>query len=466
MKRTVLPLLFSLFFLADTFAQYREVSGIYAGGHIRRGRPGTISKLRQSGFTYLILFNVNVEADGTLTTDGDTICYNGQYVFDKTNPYYQEDVANLKTEPTGITRIEICIGGWGNGSYGNIRNLINANGTSSGTMLYKNFRALKRAVPEIDAVNNDTEQDYDPETAAQFHIMMYSLGYKTTFAPYTYMSYWTQLNDKIREKRPKAVDRVMVQCYDGGAGNVNSVGSWNFTGVSERHPGLLNYSNDWSVDRNMEQFQAWKDQGVATGGFVWVYNDGYDETWDLNAWASGLNRIFGAITVPEDEVAVRCYSEKNYGGYCVTLPEGKFTQPDLAVYGLKAKDLASIEIVDTYFRVKLYTKTDCTGSYATCTGSRKTLSTTYLDNVCSILVEPNPTAITGIIEDEDIMLNAEAGNVLVDNGQGQTLYIYDLTGKLVSQSRIETDSQAVSLSNLPSGNYVVRIADKVIKVLR
>lgn len=319
MKKIVLLAFALVVVFADSFAQnqYREVSGIYAGGHIRRGRPGTITKLRNSGFTYLILFNVHVDPDGTLKTDGETICKNGEYVFAQTQPYYQEDIRNLKTEPTSITRIEICIGGWGNNSYGNIRNLVNSQGTGRNSILYKNFKALKEAVPEIDAVNNDTEQDYDAESAAKFHIMMYDLGYKTTFAPYTYKSYWTSLNDKIRAQRPNAVDRAMIQCYDGGAGNLNQVGTWNFTGVSERHPGLLDYSNDWSVERNLAQFQAWKDQGVATGGFVWLFNDGYDETWDMNGWASGLNRIFGAITVPEEEVAIRCYSEKNYGGYCV-----------------------------------------------------------------------------------------------------------------------------------------------------
>ena len=86
MKRITLISLCLILAFADTFAQtqYREVSGIYAGGHIRRGRPNTITKLRHSGFTYLILFNVDVKPDGTLTTDGDTICYNGEYVFQKT----------------------------------------------------------------------------------------------------------------------------------------------------------------------------------------------------------------------------------------------------------------------------------------------------------------------------------------------------------------------------------------------
>lgn len=399
MKRFILLALVIIFTFFDTFAQ-REVSGIYAGGHIRRGRPGTITKLRESGFTYLILFNVNVESDGTLTTDGETICKNGQYVFAETQPFYQQDVADLKAEHSSIQRIEICIGGWGNGSYGNIRNLINSQGTSATSILYKNFRALKQAVPEIDAVNNDQEQDYDVESAAKFHIMMYNLGYKTTFAPYTNYSYWNNLNNKIRASKPKAVDRVMVQCYDGGAGNLNNVGSWNFTGISERHPGLLDYSNDWSVERNLAQFQTWKDQGVATGGFVWLFNDGYDETWDMNAWASGLNRIFGAVTVPDDEVAVRLYSEKNYGGYCVSLPPGTYHIGDLARYGLKANDLSSLELIDNFYQIRLYTNKDCTGSRALRKASAKTLGTN--DNKYnSIIIEPNPTGISSPTTGED-----------------------------------------------------------------
>lgn len=392
MKKIVLLTFALAMTFADVLAQ-KEVSGVYVGGHIRRERPGTITKLRNSGFTYVILFNVHVDPDGTLKTDGDTICYNGEYVFQKKHPHYQEDVANLKTPPTSITRVEICIGGWGNDSYTNIKNLINSKGTGSNTMLYKNFRALKRAVPEIDAVNNDIEQDYDVDTGAKFHIMMYGLGYKTTLAPYTYKSYWTQLNDKIRASRPKAVERVMVQCYDGGAGNVNSVGTWNFNGVTERHAGLLYYSNDWSIDKNMAQFQKWKDDGVATGGFVWVYND---ESWDLNAWASGMNRIFGAVTVPEEQVVARFYSETNFNGYCVSLPEGTFSQGELALYGIKANDIASMELVDNFYQVMFFTSSNCTGSRIIRRASAKSLNT-YGNKVCSIIIEPNPTALPPIL---------------------------------------------------------------------
>ena len=190
----------------------------------------------------------------------------------------------------------------------------------------------------------------------------------------------------------------MIQCYDGGAGNVNSVGSWNFTGVSNRHAGLMYYSNDWSVEKNLAQFQKWHDDGVATGGFVWVYNS---EEWDLNAWASGMNRIFGAVSVPEEKVVARFYSEKNYGGYCVSLPEGKFMQADLALYGLKANDLASMEIVDDSYWVYLYTSNNCTGTRLRRNTSMKQLASNYLDKVCSILIVPNETKINDVEASKD-----------------------------------------------------------------
>ena len=373
----------------------KPVSGVYAGGHIRRGRPGTIEKLRKSGFTYILLFNVHVEADGTLITDGETICKNGEYVFGNTQPYYQEDIKALKTAPTSIQRVEIVIGGWGNDSYNHIKDLINQNGTGSNTMLYKNFKALKEAVPEIDAVNNDDENCYDAETAAKFHIMMYNLGYKTTLAPYTYKSFWQDLCNKIRASKPNAVDRVMVQCYDGGAGNLNQVGTWTFTGVTERHAGLLDYSNDWDVDRNVAQFQKWADEGVATGGFVWLFNDGYDEGWDMNGWASGMNRIYKAVQVPEEEAMVEVFSTRNYEGYSVKLPVGKFSVGELAMYGIRKNDIESIKILKEGASARIYTTEFNTGANTLCKTDRKQLISSYLNKVNSITVEytePEPSA--------------------------------------------------------------------------
>ena len=436
MKRISLIFL-SIFALGQMNAEaqtvIKTVSGVYVGGHIRRERPQTITNLKYSGFTYALLFNVHVDPDGTLKTDGETICKDGRYVFSETQPYYQQDVKDLKTPPTSIQRIEIVIGGWGNDSYDNIKNLINKNGTGSTTMLYKNFKALKDAVPEIDAVNNDDEHCYDVETGAKFHIMMYNLGYKTTLAPYTYKSYWQNLCTKIRASKSKAVDRIMVQCYDGGAGNVNQVGSWTFTGVTERHAGLMYYSNDWSVDKNLEQFQKWKDDGVASGGFVWVYNS---EEWDLNAWASGMNRVYKAVEVSDEDAMIEVFSGTAYKGYSVKLPVGKFTKADLAVYGMKANDIESIKILKQGVTARLYKTINNSGLGSIIKADRKTLSGNN-NLINSITVEyADPVGI------EDI----EQGTLNMEHSAGA---VYDLAGrKLNSNFKIQN-------SKLPKGIYFV-----------
>ena len=440
--------------------EIKTVSGVYVGGHIRRERPKTITTLRESGFTYVLLFNVHVDPDGTLKTDGEVICKDGEYVFAKPQPNYQMDIRNLKTPPTSIQRIDIVIGGWGNNSYDNIKNLINTKGTGANTMLYKNFKALKEAVPEIDGVNNDDEQCYDLETGAKFHIMMYNLGYKTTLAPYTNKSYWQNLCTKIRASKPDAVDRVMVQCYDGGAGNVNRVGTWTFNGVNERHAGLLNYSNDWSVDKNMAQFQKWKDDGVATGGFVWVYND---ETWDLNAWASAMNRTFTARPVSEEETGAIAYSNTNFKGYAVRLPEGSHSMADLAVLGLKAQDMESMQITEGY-TVRLHKTTDCSGAYWPVKRDAKSFTATWSNQVRSIEVEKlEPDGITDAQASQP-RISVTDGSITVSDGRSLILRITDPAGSQVMLTHLTEDVQSFSLAPLPHGIYIVCVGEKSIKI--
>ncbi len=434
-KINLLILLFSTLIQLPLWSQpeIKAVSGVYVGGHIRRERPQTIQNLRESGFTYALLFNVHVDTDGTLMTDGETICKDGEYVFHQTQPYYQQDVKDLKTAPTSIQRVEIVIGGWGNDSYDHIRDLIKKNGTGKTTMLYKNFKALKEAVPEIEAVNNDDEHCYDLETGAKFHIMMYDLGYKTTLAPYTNKTYWQNLCTKIRTSRSKAVDRIMVQCYDGGAQNTDQVGSWTFTGVKDRQAGLMYYSNNWNVDSNISQFQKWKDDGVATGGFVWVYNS---EEWDLNAWASGMNRVYKAVEVPEEDAMVEVFSGTNYTGYSVKLPVGTYTKADLAVYGVKANDLESLKILKDGASARLYRKNTNTGSNILCKTDRKSLTSTYKNLVNSITVE---------YEDPDCISAVETEKTK------EMKNIYDLSGRKLNPSSLRSKGVYIE-----SGKKVVR----------
>ena len=218
-----------------------QSTGIYVGGHIRRERPATISTLKHSGFTYVILFNVNVEPDGTLTTDGETICRDGEYVFADTQPNYVADVTSLKDWPTSIERIEICIGGWGNESYQRIKDLIAKEGFGSGSMLYRNFKALKDALPVIDAVNNDDEHCYDVSSAVRFHVMMSQLGYHTTVAPYTNRTFWQDLVTQLNQSRPGACDRVLIQCYDGSMIIIEHLGMLEDMDYADRFRNKLRY---------------------------------------------------------------------------------------------------------------------------------------------------------------------------------------------------------------------------------
>ena len=351
-----------------------QSTGVYVGGHIRRERPATIEKLRNSGFTYVILFNVNVEPDGTLTTDGETVCKDGKYVFGNTQPDYVSDIKKLKQSPTTISRIEICIGGWGNESYERIKDLINSGGTGSGSILYRNFKALKDAIPEIDAVNNDDEHCYDVSTAVKFHKMMYDLGYKTTVAPYTNRGFWESLVSQLGDK----CDRILIQCYDGGAGNNPS--DWHF-GNRVLHAGRMNYQ-EGGVDACVAQMESWKNNNGVSGGFIWVYND---ETWNLNQWATRMLRVFG--TKSSDDGRVTLYADSDYSGYSKSLPEGNYTQADLAMYGITAKDISSLKVTKG-FKVTLYENADLTGGSKSWTSDASFVGEDWNDKASSLRIEP------------------------------------------------------------------------------
>ena len=373
LKQTLFLLLILVFSgVSKTIAQS---TGVYVGGHIRRDRPGTIEKLRNSGFTYIILFNINVEPDGTLTTDGETVCKDGKYVFGNTQPHYVSDIKKLKQAPTTISRIEICIGGWGNESFSRIKELINRHGVGSGTILYKNFKALKNAIPEIDAVNNDDEHCYDVATAVKFHQMMYELGYKTTIAPYTNRSFWENLVSQLGDR----CDRVLIQCYDGGAGNNPS--DWHL-GNRAVHAGRMNYQ-EGGVDACVAQMESWKKNNGVSGGFIWLYND---ETWNLNQWATRMLRVFG--TKKCDDNIASLYADSDYRGYSKSLGEGSYTQAELAMYGISAKDISSLKVTKG-FKITLYENADFTGDSKSWTTDASFVGGDWNDKACSVRIEPN-----------------------------------------------------------------------------
>ncbi|MDR1119915.1 MAG: T9SS type A sorting domain-containing protein [Dysgonamonadaceae bacterium] len=442
---TILALLFAFAAISDCVAQ----SGVYVGGHIRRERPATITKLKASGFQYVILFNVHVEPDGSLTTDGDTICRDGQYVFAKKHPYYVADIQSLKTPPTSIERIEICIGGWGNTSYGNIRQLFTAGAMGEGSALYENFKILKETIPEIDAVNNDDEHGYHVNSAVAFHLMMDELGYKTTLAPYTNKSYWTGLINGLNRVRTGIVERVLIQCYDGGAGNNPS--DWHIANIP-LHAGRLNYQNFTETQTVM---QDWKTNKNVGGGFFWVYND---ESWDLNKYATTVNRIFGAPRTT-DAPAATFYEEAQYGGYAVSLPEGSFHTADMAAYGITNNDVSSLKVNPGY-EVTIYDADNFGGRNYSFDSDADNMARTGNNIASSIRIVMKPVSVSAVDNNNAgirIYPNPAWEYLQIETREKARFAICDLSGKTCISGHLQNGKNQVNIENLPKGLYLIYI---------
>ena len=440
LKLILLAVLFGLF-IPELYAE----SAIYACGHIRRQREIAFPQLKLSGYTTVILFNLDVAPDGSLTTDfnwstqkpdesGGIVCQNGQYVFGEYQPHYIDDVKSLLQAPTSISRIEMCIGGWGNGSYGNITKIVKAQGTGENSILYRNFKALKEAIPEIIAINNDQEQDYNVNEVAEFHIMLAKLGYLTTIAPYTDKSFWQSVVGKINQAVPNSVDRVYLQTYDGGSSN--NPEDWKVFGDI---PMFVGYNCEASDNlAEMEKLmQRWKVSSDVSGGFLWNYNN---ESRNLNEWATAINRIFPSISVPEDQIAAVLYQKQDMGGYSISLPVGKFNQAELAVYGAAAADLLSVKLMPDY-KITLFTGQDLDGFSEVFSSTTDYFGNEWLSlGVCSVAVEP--------VEEAGIEEISEANS---------KIEIFNMQGLRIQTQDIES---------LPSGTYIIKSLNKTKKIMK
>jgi len=205
--------------------------------------------------------------------------------------------------------------------------------------------------------------------------MIDELGYKTTIAPYTNRSFWENLVSQLGDR----CDRVLIQCYDGGAGNNPS--DWHL-GNRAVHAGRMNYQ-EGGVDACVAQMESWKKNNGVSGGFIWLYND---ETWNLNQWATRMLRVFGTKKC-DDSIAI-LYADSDYRGYSKSLGEGSYTQAELAMYGISAKDISSLKVTKG-FKITLYENADCTGNSKSWTTDASFVGGDWNDKACSVRIEPN-----------------------------------------------------------------------------
>jgi len=273
-------LFLGIFMLLAPLAQVKAASMVFGREELFTLNTGNITALKNSGFTTVILFVVDVEANGDLNYNGNhLIITNGVYMGDSGWP---ARLASLKTAPSYITRIEVCTGGAGAQSWNNIKNLIASQGTGPSSILYRNFQTLKNTLG-IDAICNDDEVAYDASSAATFNNMITGLGMKNTLCPYNNAAYWQSVFNN------STIDAVYLQCYDGGAGNDPATWNGYFSGFKVS-PG--DWNND-SVGTVASKFATWAT--VISGGFMWqleLIGDG-----NLASYAAAINRAVDPLVV-------------------------------------------------------------------------------------------------------------------------------------------------------------------------
>lgn len=249
-------------------AQSTGYTGIFGGGPLYINAASNIQEVENSGFTEVIVWSVEVKSNGDLNFNGEfPLTSNGVYIGDQTHPDFAANMAQLKQG--AVKRITFSIGSSNYGDWEDIKALVDAQGTGPSSILYKDFQALKTAIPALDAVDFDDENSYDGPSTVAFGVMLGNLGLKAIPDPYTNSSYWVSVVSQINSRLPGTVDGVHLQAYAGGAGNNPCVG-WNFGGVPV-WPGL------WDADDTPSQVQSimtgWNNQCGINGGFLFIYDD-------------------------------------------------------------------------------------------------------------------------------------------------------------------------------------------------
>lgn len=264
-----------------------QESAIYAGGPVYMQRDYAINELRDSGFTTVIVWTIHIESNGDLGFNGEfPLVKNGIYVGNDKYPNFPNDVAKLKTAPTSINRIEFGLSGYGSGTFNAVKNFYNSEGFGPGTTLYKNFEALKNAIPAIDAFNNDDESTYHTTSAVAFTKMLAGMGFKNAIVPYTNSSFWSTLVSQVNSAYPGNIDRTYLQCYAGGSGNTPCSSTWDF-GIPV-YPGMWGGANHSSTTAVENQMNNWQNSCNIIGGFMWLY-DAFDNSPDVAAYAAAIN---------------------------------------------------------------------------------------------------------------------------------------------------------------------------------
>src|SRR6478735_1426931 len=270
MIRFARPFLCFAFGLASSSALFGQTgyTGIFGGGPLYINATNNINEIKNSGFTEVIVWNIEVKPNGDLNFNGEfPLVSNGVYIGGQTHPDFAGNMALLKQGT--IQRVTFSIGSSNVGDWQDVKALVNSQGTGMDSILYKNLAALKAAIPALDALDVDDENSFDSASTIAFGVMLGQLGYKVNPDAFNNNSYWQNVVAQINSQLPGTVDGVHLQAYAGGSGNNPCVG-WDFGSVPV-WPGL------WDLFDTPAEVQSvmsgWNTQCGINGGFMWLYDD-------------------------------------------------------------------------------------------------------------------------------------------------------------------------------------------------
>lgn len=240
--------------------------GLFVGDQYYAPGPYYSGKARDSKMTHIFLFTLQVNSDGALRFNDHIVCRNGAYVG---NSDWDWQLNNCRGGT--VTNIEMAIGNWGTQSFNNIKSLINSQGTGSGSILYRNFNALKNKI-NLNAFQMDDETTYDaPSMIAFCKMLKDSLGVMVSLCPYTNQGFW----QNVKYNLPNRVTGVWLQCYDGGKNNDPVQWRSALYNTAILFPGEWLFSGPTAVTARAK---TWRSQGFSSA-FMWGDNREPDPNW-------------------------------------------------------------------------------------------------------------------------------------------------------------------------------------------
>jgi len=145
--------------LAAPSVAHAGTSGIFGGGPFYINATNNINEIKNAGFTEVVVWNIQIRSNGDLNFNGEfPLVSNGAYIGAQTHADFASNMALLKTGT--VKRLTFSIGSSNVGDFQNLKALVNAQGTGPSSILYRNFAALKAAIPSIDAFDLDDENSY------------------------------------------------------------------------------------------------------------------------------------------------------------------------------------------------------------------------------------------------------------------------------------------------------------------